>query len=60
MQENTFDIGWQENIACCIFGTGRYVSAANLDANFAPPNLKTALAGSNPDRRVWDASYNGE
>ena len=34
--------------------------AANLNANFAPPNLKTALAGSNPDRKVWDASYNEE
>ena len=60
MQENTFDIGWQENITCHIFGTGRHVSAANLNANFAPLNLKTALTGSNPNRRVWDASYNEE
>ena len=60
MQENTFNIGWQENIACCIFGTGRHISAANLNTNFSPPNLKTALAGSNPDRRVWNASYNEE
>ena len=58
MQENTFDIGWQENIARCIFGTGRHISATNLNANGAPVNLKFSLAGSNPDQKVWDASYN--
>ena len=31
-----------------------------MNANIAPPNLKSALAGSNPDRKVWDASYNEE
>ena len=60
MQENTFDISWQENIACRIFGSGRHVSATNLNANIAPPNLKSALAGSNPNQKVWDASYNEE
>ena len=60
MQENTFDIGWQENIARRIFGTGRHVSASNLNANIAPHNLKFALAGNNPNRKVWDASYNEE
>ena len=60
MQENTFDIGWQENIACYIFGTGRHVLVMDLNANIAPSNLKSALAGSNPDRKVWDTSYNEE
>ena len=59
MQEKTFDIGWQENITRRIVGTGKHVSAANLNKNIAPPNLKTALAGSNLDRR-WGASYNEE
>ena len=31
-----------------------------MNANIAPPNLKSALAGSNPDRKVSDASYNEE
>ena len=47
MQKNTFNIGWQENIDRHIFGTGRHVSATNLNANIAPPNLKSALAGRN-------------
>ena len=58
IQENIFNIGWQENIACYIFGTGRHVSATNLNANINPSNLKSALAGSNPNRKVGDASYN--
>ena len=49
MQENTFDIGWQENIARQIFGTGRNVSALNLNADIAPRNLKSALVGNNPE-----------
>ena len=52
MQENTFDIGWQENIACYIFGTGRHVLATNLNANIAPPNFESALNGINSDRKV--------
>ena len=52
MQENTFDIGCQENIANRIYGSGRHVSATNLNANIAPANLKTALAGNNPDRNT--------
>ena len=60
MQENTFGIGWQENIACHIFGTGRHVSATNLNANIAPPNLKSILTGSHPNQKVWDAPYNEE
>ena len=60
IQENTFGIGWQENIAHHIFGTRKHASATNLNANVAPANLKSALAGSNPDRKVWHASYNEE
>ena len=60
MQEITFKIGWQENIACRIFGTGRHVSATNSNANIASLTLKSALAGSNPNQKVWDASYNKE
>ena len=60
MQENTFNIGWQENIAQRIFGTDRHVSASNLNANIAPHNLKSALAGNNLDQKVWDSSYNEE
>ena len=61
MQENTFDIGWQENMAHRMFGIGRHVSAVDLhDSSCAPHNLRTALAGNNPDRSVWNASYNEE
>ena len=61
MQKNTFDIGWQENMAHRMFGIGRHVSAADLhDSSCAPHNLRTALAGNNPDRSVWNASYNEE
>ena len=42
MQENTFDIGWQENTANRVYGTSRHVSATNLNANIAPTNLNTA------------------
>ena len=60
MQKNIFDIGWQENIACYILGTGQHVSAMNLNAHIVPPNLKSALAGNNLDRKVWEVSYNNE
>ena len=30
------------------------------DSSCAPHNLRTALAGNNPDRSVWNASYNEE
>ena len=52
IQENTFDIGLQENIAHRIFGTGRHVFSTNLNANVTPVNLKSALAGSNPDQKL--------
>ena len=60
MQENTFDIGWQE-CARRVFGTGRHVSAANLhNSSYAPANLKNALADNNPDKDIWNKSYNEE
>ena len=38
----------------------RHVSAAGLHRNFAPPNLRTALAQTNPDRDTWNAAYDEE
>ena len=43
-----------------VYTDGRHVSATNLNANIAPANLKTALAGNNPDRHTWNSSYNEE
>ena len=60
IQENTFDVGWSFDKARRSFGYSRHVSAQNLHQNFAPPNLRTALAASNPDRDIWDAAYNEE
>ena len=60
MQENTFGIGWQENIACRIYDTGRHVSDINLNVNVPPANLKPALAVSNPDQKLWGLSYDEE
>ena len=60
MQENTFDIGWQE-CAKSVFGIGQHVSATGLNnIYFAPANLKHALASNNPDRDIWNKSYNEE
>ena len=45
MQENTFDIGWQEIMAHCVLGTGRHILAANLhDSSCTSHNLQAALA----------------
>ena len=49
MQENSFDMGWQDNLAHQVFGIGQHISAANLRTNCAAGNLKIALAGSNLD-----------
>ena len=32
----------------------------NINVNVVPANLKTALARSNPDQKVWGTSYNKE
>ena len=49
LQENTFDVGWASDRACRIFGCGRHVSAATLANNYAPPNLRMALAPNNEE-----------
>ena len=57
MQENTFDIGWQEYTKR-VFGIGRHVSATGVhNTHFAPPNLNYALAGNNPDSNIWNKFY---
>ena len=43
LQENTFDIGWDDHKATRIIGYGKHVSAANLHHNFAPSNLKSGF-----------------
>lgn len=60
LQENTMEIGWQENIARRIFGVGCHVSAANFHHTQAPGSLKEALSTYNPDRQIWLDSYNKE
>ena len=60
LQENTFQIGWQENIARRIFGIGRHVSAASLVNTQAPNSLKEALHRNNPDRVIWGGAYDEE
>ena len=60
MQENTFDIGWQE-CARQVHGTGRHVSAVGLhNTTCVPANLRQALASNNPDNKIWNASYDEE
>ena len=57
MQENTFDIGWNFEMEHHVYGIGCHVSATNLNTNFAPANLRIALAGSNPDNKIWNSAY---
>ena len=60
LQENTFDIGWQDDIARRVVGWGRHVSAAHLHNPLAPANLKKALHESNKDNKIWKDAYNEE
>ena len=60
MQENIFDVGWSDNLAHRVFEIGQHVSASNLQFDCAPANLRTALAGSNPDQKIWNAAYDEE
>ena len=60
LQESTFDIGWQEDVARRVVGWGRHVSAAHLHNPLAPPNLRKALHESNKDHNVWKDAYNEE
>ena len=41
-------------------GIGRHVSATNLHRNFAPANLRIALAGNNPNNKIWNSAYDKE
>ena len=60
MQENIFDIGWQE-CARQVYGTGRHVSAVGLhNTTCVSANLRLALASNNPDNKIWNASYDEE
>ena len=60
IQENTFDIGWNFEMAHRVYRIGRHVSATNLNSNFSPANLRIALAGSNPDSKIWNSAYDKE
>ena len=60
IQENTFDIGLNFEMAHRVYGIGRHVSATNLNTNFAPANLRIALAGSNLDNKAWNLVYDKE
>ena len=40
LQENTFELGWQDNIARHVGGIGRHVSAELLRDPLTPSNLK--------------------
>ena len=55
MQENTFDLGWNFDMAHCVYGISCHVSATKLHKHFALTNLKIALSGCNPDNKteIW-------
>lgn len=60
LQENTFDIEWQENVARRVVGWDRHVSAIHLHDLMAPSNLRKALHFSNRDHQVSEDAYNEE
>ena len=60
LQENTFEIGWQDGIVRQIHAYGRHVSATGLRNTQAPSNLIKALWKSNPDHVIWNKAYNKE
>ena len=60
MQENTFDVGWEDYCARRIFGNIIFVSAAHLHFDYTPANLRVALVSSNPDQKIWDSACNEE
>ena len=60
MQENTFEIGWSDDVARRTFGLIQHVSAKTLVNPVAPPNLRVVLAANNPDQDVWNNAYNEE
>ena len=52
MQENTFDIGWNFEMARRVYGIGHHVSATKLHTNFTPTNLRLTLAGNNLSNKI--------
>ena len=48
------------DMAHCVYHIGRHVSATNLHRNFAPTNLRIALAGNNPNNKIWNSAYDEE
>ena len=60
LQENTFNLGWNFDMAHRVYGIGRHVSATNLHKKFAPANLKIALAGNNLNNKIWNLAYDEE
>ena len=58
LQENTFEIGWQDGLARRVHGFGRHVSTAGLSTMQAPSNLTKALRSR--DRDIWNEAYNKE
>ena len=60
LQENTFELGWQDNIARRVGGIGRHVSAKLLQDPLAPSNLKKGLAPTNKDQKIWGDAYDKE
>ena len=43
-----------------IYGIGRHVSATDLHRNFTSTNLRIALAGNNPNNKIWNSAYDEE
>ena len=58
LQENTMEIGWQQNIARRIYGSGRHVSAVHLQNAQAPGSLLAGLRSN--DKEIWKAAYEEE
>ena len=52
------EIGWQQNIARRIYGTGRHVSAVHLQHAQAPGSLLAGLRSN--DKEIWKAAYEEE
>ena len=53
IQENAFDIGWQE-CARRVYRTGRHVSSVVdlYNTTCAPANMRHALASNNPNNKI--------
>ena len=60
LQENTFDVGWNDEMVRHIYGYGRHVLAMGLHDPSPPTNLRCALADDNKDKKIWNALYQEE